>query len=104
MLGRASTCPSAAFSLAAIVSFLARAAYEGVLQVQQRNWLRGTFGSYVSQEVLQEIMAGKIHSGLDGARVRLCILFADIHNFSERSENGLPAGGGLPFERLLSRK
>ena len=82
--------PIGSIFLAAIFSFLARAVYAGVLQVQQRNWLRGTFGSYVSQEVLQEIMAGKIRSGLDGSRVRLCILFANIHNFSERSENGPP--------------
>ena len=64
--------------------------YEGALQVQKRHWLRDTFGSYVSQEVLQEIMAGSIHSGLEGARVRLCILFADIHNFSARSEESSP--------------
>ncbi len=90
MLGRGVYLPIGSIFLAAIVSFLARAAFEGVLHIQQRNWLRGTFGSYVSQDVLQEIMAGKIRSGLDGARVRLCILFANIHGFSERSENGRP--------------
>jgi adenylate cyclase len=73
-----------------VFAFFARLIYEGAQQVQQRKWLRGTFGSYVSQEVLQEIMAGNIHSGLDGARVRLCILFADIHGFSARSENRPP--------------
>jgi adenylate cyclase len=73
-----------------VFAFLARLAYEGVLQVQQRNWLRGTFGSYVSPEVLQEIMAGNIRSGLDGTRTRLCILIANIHGFSSRSENRPP--------------
>ena len=82
--------PIGGILLSAMFAFLARLAYEGIQQVQQRNWLRGTFGSYVSQEVLQEIMAGKIHSGLDGARIRLCILFADIHGFSARSDNSPP--------------
>jgi adenylate cyclase len=76
--------------LAGMFAFMARLAYEGVQQVQQRNWLRGTFGSYVSQEVLHEIMAGNIRSGLDGARIRVCILFADIHDFSARSETRPP--------------
>ena len=58
--------------------------------MQKRHWLRDTFGSYVSQEVLHEIMAGNIESGLDGTRVRLCILYADIHNFSARSESRPP--------------
>jgi adenylate cyclase len=76
--------------LSGMFAFLARLLYEGVLEVQKRQWLRGTFGSYVSQEVLHEIMAGNIHSGLEGTRARLCILFADIHGFSARSENRPP--------------
>jgi adenylate cyclase len=82
--------PIGGILLSGVFAFLARLAYEGVQQVQQRNWLRGTFGSYVSQEVLQEIMAGNIRSGLDGARIRLCVLFAVIHDFSERSEKHPP--------------
>ncbi|OIQ96363.1 adenylate cyclase 1 [mine drainage metagenome] len=82
--------PIGTILLSGLFSFLARLAYEGVLQVQQRKWLRGTFGSYVSQDVLHEIMAGNIRSGLVGARIRVCILFAHIHGFSERSEKCPP--------------
>lgn len=82
--------PIGSILLSGLFAFLARLVYEGVQQVQQRNWLRGTFGSYVSQEVLQEIMAGTIRSGLDGARIRVCILYADIHGFSARSETSPP--------------
>jgi hypothetical protein len=88
--------------LSGAFAFFARMVYEGALQVQKRHWLRDTFGSYVSQEVLHEIMAGNIHSGLDGARVRLCILFADIHGFSARSENR-PAKKSSLAERLFFR-
>ena len=89
-LGDGVYLPIGGILLSAAFAFLARMLYEGAQQVQKRHWLRDTFGSYVSQEVLQEIMAGSIHSGLEGARMRLCILFADIHNFSARSEEGSP--------------
>jgi class 3 adenylate cyclase/CHASE2 domain-containing sensor protein len=82
--------PVGGILLSGLFAFLARLAYEGALQVQQRKWLRGTFGDYVSEEVLHEIMAGNIQSGLDGARLRVSILFADIHGFSARSENRPP--------------
>jgi class 3 adenylate cyclase/CHASE2 domain-containing sensor protein len=85
-LGQGLHLPIGGILFSAAFAFIARLLYEAVLQVQKRHWLRDTFGSYVSQEVLQEIMAGGIHSGLDGARARLCILFADIHSFGERSE------------------
>jgi class 3 adenylate cyclase/CHASE2 domain-containing sensor protein len=85
-LGEGMYLPIGGILFAAGFSFVARLLYEGVQQVQKRHWLRDTFGSYVSQEVLQEIMAGSIHSGLEGTRARVCILFADIHSFSQRSE------------------
>jgi adenylate cyclase len=90
MLGQGMYLPIGSIFLAAVFSFFARLLYEGVLQVKQRNWLRGVFGNYVSQEVLHEIMAGHIRSGLDGARVRLCILFADIHDFNSHSTSHSP--------------
>ena len=89
-LGEGVYLPIGGILLSAAFAFLVRMLYEGAQQVQKRHWLRDTFGSYVSQEVLQEIMAGSIHSGLEGARVRLCILFADIHHFSARSEQSSP--------------
>ena len=86
-LGQGYYLPVGGILLSGLFAYLVRLSYEGALQLHKRNWLRGTFGSYVSQEVLQEIMAGNIRSGLDGSRVRLCILFADIHGFSARSED-----------------
>lgn len=82
--------PVGGILLSGLFAFFARLAYEGAALLLQRKWLRGTFGNYVSQEVLQEIMAGNIRSGLDGARLRVSILFADIHGFSARSEDRPP--------------
>jgi adenylate cyclase len=82
--------PIGGILLSGLFAFVVRMLYDGALQVQKRHWLRDTFGSYVSQEVLHEIMAGNIESGLDGTRVRLCILYADIHNFSARNEKYSP--------------
>ena len=89
-LGRGIYLPLGGILLSGGFAFIARLGYESMQQAKHRNWLRGTFGSYVSQEVLQEIMAGNIRSGLDGTRIRLCILFADIHGFSARSEDRPP--------------
>jgi class 3 adenylate cyclase/CHASE2 domain-containing sensor protein len=90
LLGLGWYLPMGEVLFSGVFAFMARLVYEGGQQLQQRNWLRITFGNYVSQEVLQEIMAGNIRYGLDSARIRLCILFADIHGFSARSENHPP--------------
>jgi adenylate cyclase len=90
LLGHGVYLPTGGILFSGFFAFMARLIYEGMHQVRQRNWLRGTFGSYVSQEVLDEIIAGNIHSGLDGVRIRLCILFADIHDFGARSEDRPP--------------
>ena len=71
-------------------AFTARFGYEAVTQMRERRLLRGTFGSYVSPQILQEIMAGNIKPGLGGARKRVCVLFADIRDFTTRSENMQP--------------
>lgn len=89
-LGQGMFLPIGGILFSGVFAFFARLAYEGVQQAQQRNWLRVAFGSYVSPEVLQEIIAGNIRSGLDGARIRVCILVADIHGFSARSESRPP--------------
>jgi class 3 adenylate cyclase len=89
-LGQGWFLPVGGILLSGLFAFFARLAYEGVALVLQRKWLRGTFGNYVSQEVLHEIMAGNIRSGLDASRQRVSILFADIHGFSARSEDRPP--------------
>lgn len=89
-LGQGMYLPVGGILFSGLFAFFARMVYESVLQSRQRNWLRDTFASYVSPEVLEEIVTGNIHSGLDGARIRLCILVANIHGFSGRCESQPP--------------
>lgn len=76
-------------------ALVARMSYEALIQMKERRMLRGTFGSYVSPQILQEIMSGNIKPGLGGMRKRVCVLFSDIRNFTTRSEN-------LPPEEVIT--
>jgi adenylate cyclase len=48
--------------------------------LQEREFLRETFGKYVSQEIRDEILAGRI--ALEGEPREVTILFADIRDFT----------------------
>lgn len=52
--------------------------------------LRKAFGGYVSPQIFEDIVAGRLTPSLGGARGRLCILFADIRGFTARSEHMRP--------------
>jgi len=82
--------PVGAILFSGSIAFVARATYEAVIQMRERRLLRGTFGSYVSPQILQEIIAGHIRPGLGGERKRLCVLFSDIRDFTSRSEKLQP--------------
>lgn len=87
--------PVGGILLSGALAFTVRFAYEAVIQMRERRLLRGTFGSYVSPQIMQEIMAGNIKPGLGGARKRVCVLFSDIRNFTTRSES-------MPPEELIT--
>lgn len=82
--------PIGGILLAATQAFVARLAFDAVVQMRERRFLRGTFGHYVSPQILQEIMAGHIKPGLGGEHKRVCVLFADIRDFTALSENMPP--------------
>jgi class 3 adenylate cyclase len=76
--------------ISGMIAFVGRLSYEAVIQVRERRMLRGTFGNYVSPQILQAIMAGNIKPGLGGEHKRLCVMFADIRDFTTRSEQLAP--------------
>lgn len=82
--------PAGAALFSCLFAFIFRAIYEALLQINEKRLLKGTFGSYVSPQILKEIMAGNIKPGLGGERKRLCVLFADIRDFTTRSEKHTP--------------
>jgi adenylate cyclase len=77
-------------ALAATLAIGARFSREAVTQARERATLRGAFGSYVSPQIMSEILAGRIRPGLGGERRRVCILFSDIRDFTARSEHMRP--------------
>ncbi|MFB6345224.1 MAG: adenylate/guanylate cyclase domain-containing protein [bacterium] len=56
--------------------------------IHERDFLQRTFGRYMSQEVLEEILDGDVELG--GKRQRATVLFADIRNFTGLTEEMEP--------------
>jgi class 3 adenylate cyclase/CHASE2 domain-containing sensor protein len=84
--------PVASFGACVVLALGGRIAFEGLLQARERQALKQAFGGYVSPSIMEEILAGRLGSGLGGARHNLCVLFADIRNFTTRSETLPPEG------------
>lgn len=89
-LSEAAYLPVGGILLSGLFAFTLRSIYELVLKAIENRQLRGIFGSYVSAETLRAMIAGGVQSRLEGERKRVCILFADIHNFGARSEGSSP--------------
>jgi class 3 adenylate cyclase/CHASE2 domain-containing sensor protein len=77
-------------ALAASVAVGGRFVNDAVLHARERATLRNAFGGYVSPQIMDEILAGRITPGLGGRRERVCILFSDIRDFTTRSEHMAP--------------
>ena len=73
-------------TLAATFAVSGRFMSDAIAQARERAMLRGAFGGYVSPQIMDEILAGRIRPGLAGKRERVCILFSDIRDFTTRSE------------------
>ncbi len=90
MLWRGIYLPVAAVLASAAGAFSARIGSDAVRTLREKIFLRRTFGSYVSPEVLKEILGGRIRPGLGGVRRHVCVLFSDIRGFTARSEGMAP--------------
>jgi adenylate cyclase len=80
--------------LAAVAAVGIRFVDDAVAQARERAMLRNSFGSYVSPQIMSEILAGRITPELGGKRALVCILFSDVRNFTRRSEH-------MPPEELI---
>ena len=99
LLARGYYLPPMAPMLVLTIALGARVLYEAHLQLRERRRLRQAFGAYVSPRIMQDILRSDPPPGLGGQRYRLCILFADIRGFTERSERIAPEAA----IRLLNR-
>jgi adenylate cyclase len=73
-------------ALGALTGLIGRAALEGLRAARDSRRLRRRFGRYVSPAVLGSIMRGELDGSTAPLRCRVCVLFADIRDFTTRSE------------------
>lgn len=67
---------------------LGQAFNEMAIGLQEREWLRDTFGRFVSREVVDAIRTGEVR--LQGEHRMVSVLFCDIREFTDFSERHTP--------------
>ena len=67
---------------------LGKAFNEMAVGLQEREWLRDTFGRFVSSEVVEAIRTGQVR--LQGEHRMVSVLFCDIREFTDFSERHTP--------------
>ena len=72
------------------LAFASRLSWDAALQLREKKRMHSAFGSYVSPQIMTEIVAGRLQPGLGGERRSLCVMFVDIRDFTTRSEGMLP--------------
>lgn len=82
--------PAGAPLLVAMAAISGRWLFDSVLQMRERQRLRGTFSGYVSPHVMEEILAGRLTGSMDGEMRTVCVMFADIRGFTTLSEQMPP--------------
>ena len=78
--------PVSAIAIAGTLGSLGRVGFETTLKLRERWRLRRSFSGYVSPQIMEEILEGRLTHGLGGGRVRICVMFSDIRGFTTRSE------------------
>lgn len=74
----------------ASVALIGRSLADQAANALERLRLRRAFGAYVSPQIMEEIVGGRLSGSLGGDRRALCVLFADIRGFTTRSETLSP--------------
>jgi class 3 adenylate cyclase len=82
--------PLSAILLTALLAVGSRITYSAAEQVLERRRLRRAFGGYVSPQIMEEIVEGRLDTGLGGERRKICVMFSDIRGFTARSETMTP--------------
>jgi len=87
--------PLAGVMATGATALLGRTLAEQAANAVERLRLRRAFGAYVSPHIMEEIVGGRLSGSLGGDRRSLCVLFADIRDFTTRSET-------LPPEAVIA--
>lgn len=89
-LTRGWVLPPSLPGLALILAYGLRFGLDAWEQRRLARCLERAFGGFVSPPVLKRIKAGELHPGLEGEKVRLCVLFSDVRGFTTLSEGRDP--------------
>lgn len=81
--------------LVGLLALAGRWTLTALLEQGERRRLRAAFAGYVSPQVMQEIVQGRLAPALGGELRHVCTLFADIRGFTTLSET-------LPAQQVLS--
>jgi class 3 adenylate cyclase/CHASE2 domain-containing sensor protein len=103
LLGHHLLLPVAGPAGGVLLGFLGRTTVEGSFKIRERRRLRQVFSGYVSPAILQEIVDGRMRSGLEGHRVNLCVMFSDIRDFTTLAEKLEPEEVIALLNRYFSR-
>ncbi len=79
-----------ALMLSAVVALLGRWMVESILEMQERRRLRRAFSGYVSPQMMEEILAGRLVGEPGGKECTVCVMFADVRGFTTLSESMSP--------------
>lgn len=87
LLSAGSYLPTFAAASSVVIGVASRQALDAALALRERARLRGAFGGYVSPQVLERLLAGRIDpSRPDGPRP-MAFLFADLRGFTTRGQH-----------------
>ena len=86
MLWKGWWLPGGSLALLAFFAFGARAAFDARGQIRERRFLKEAFGSYVSPQILKEILGGRLRPGVRAHRQRIAIFHCNIRGFTARAE------------------
>lgn len=87
--------PASAALLTLLLAIISRTLLDAWRNHREKQGLVHLFSGYVSPDVMQDILAGRLQPGLNAERRHLCILFSDIRSFTTMSES-------LPAEELVA--
>lgn len=78
--------PAGAPVLLAMMALSGRWTLEAIVQLRERQRLRATFSAYVSPQLMEEILAGRVSADMSGSACTACVMFADLRGFTTLSE------------------
>ncbi|QFY90421.2 adenylate/guanylate cyclase domain-containing protein [Magnetovirga frankeli] len=90
LLGQGHFLPAGQLLLGLLLVLAGRQGVELWMQIAERSRLKELFKGYVSPQVLQEILSGRLEPGVSGKQQYACVMFSDIRNFTTLSEKMPP--------------